>query len=85
MLRRLFGDPNGVNQYGSHMELVNLQALLFLLVVIFIMKFNEVFSDEEGRFLIMDVTLGEQRITLVNLYGPNKDDTTFFYKFDGSG
>ena len=51
----------------------------------FYYEVHDVISDEEGSFLIMDVTLGEQRITLVNLYGPNKDDTIFFYKFDGSG
>ena len=68
MLRRLYGDPNGVNQYGFHMELVNLQAY----------EVHEVISDEEGGFLIMDVTLGEQWITVVHLYRPNKDDTTIF-------
>ena len=44
----------------------------------FYYEVHDVINDEEGRSLIMDVTLGEQRITLVNLYGPNKDDTSFF-------
>ena len=34
--------------------------------------------DVNGRYIIMDITIGEQRVTLVNIYGPNRDDTDFF-------
>ena len=30
--------------------------------------------DEEGNFIIFDITIFKQRLTLVNLYGPNEDD-----------
>ena len=34
--------------------------------------------DVDGRYIIMDITIGEQRVTLVNIYGPNRDDIDFF-------
>ena len=34
--------------------------------------------DVNGRYIIMDITIGEQRVTLVNTYGPNRDDIDFF-------
>ena len=34
--------------------------------------------DEGGNFIILDITICKQRLTLVNLYGPNVDDPMFF-------
>ncbi len=34
--------------------------------------------DPGGNFLILDVTIDDKRITLVNLYAPNKDSPDFF-------
>ena len=34
--------------------------------------------DEGGNFIILDITMFKQRLTLVNLYGPNEDDPMFF-------
>ena len=34
--------------------------------------------DSEGRFIILDVTINDVRLTLVNLYGPNLDESVFF-------
>ena len=34
--------------------------------------------DEGGNFIILDITIFKQRLTLVNLYGPNEDDPMFF-------
>ncbi len=36
-------------------------------------KLHSVNKDTEGRYIILDLDLGEQRYTLVNLYGLNKD------------
>jgi exonuclease III len=36
------------------------------------------FHDEEGRFIILDIILNNQKITLVNVYGPNLDNPAFF-------
>ena len=34
--------------------------------------------DDQGRYIIIDVTINEVRLTLANIYGPNEDDTEFF-------
>ena len=38
--------------------------------------------DEGGNFIILDITIFKQILTLVNLYGPNEDDPMllFFFK-----
>ena len=36
--------------------------------------------DEGGNFIILNITIFKQRLTLVNLYGPNEDDPMFFSK-----
>ena len=41
-------------------------------------ELHSVNKDTEGRYIILDLDLYEQRYTLVNLYGPNKDDPVFF-------
>jgi exonuclease III len=33
-------------------------------------------KDEEGRFIVILVTMGEHKIKVAGYYGPNKDDTT---------
>ena len=35
-------------------------------------------GDNNGRFLILDVTVNSKRISLINIYGPNKDNPEFF-------
>ena len=35
-------------------------------------------GDNNGRFLILDVTVNSKRISLINIYGPNKDNAEFF-------
>ena len=39
---------------------------------------NKQFHDDNGRLLILDVLLGNQKVTLINVYGPNVDDSSFF-------
>ena len=34
--------------------------------------------DAEGNFLILDMTVCDKRLSLVNIYGPNKDDPSFY-------
>ncbi len=36
------------------------------------------FSDENGRYLILDSKIQGKKITLCNIYGPNKDNPDFF-------
>ena len=35
-------------------------------------------TDKNGNFLILDVTIQSQRLTLVVVYGPNRDDPSFY-------
>ena len=34
--------------------------------------------DKEGRYIIMDLDVGELILTICNIYAPNKDDPIFF-------
>ena len=45
---------------------------------------NKVEADSNGSFLIIDVSIiGLPRLTLVNIYAPNKDSPQFFYRSMG--
>ena len=35
-------------------------------------------QDTNGNFLILDMTIFNKRLSLVNIYGPNKDDSSFY-------
>ena len=35
-------------------------------------------QDENGNLLILDLTISNKRLSLINVYGPNKDDPTFY-------
>ena len=35
-------------------------------------------SDPEGNFVVVDISIENKKITLISLYGPNKDDPAFF-------
>ena len=39
------------------------------------------FVDPEGRFIIADIKVQDNTLTLVNMYAPNKDKPTFFKMF----
>ena len=39
---------------------------------------NKQYHDDKGRLLILDILIANQKITLVNVYGPNVDDSAFF-------
>ena len=44
----------------------------------FEVKVHKVEKDGNGNFIIIDLTVEDERITLLNLYAPNKDDPNFF-------
>ena len=46
-------------------------------------EIHSIIVDTNGRFVMLDITLWEQRVTLVNLYGPNNDDPDFFLNVIG--
>ena len=39
---------------------------------------HNVISDQQGRYIILDISIFQQRCTLVTLYGPNADSPEFF-------
>ena len=39
---------------------------------------HEQISDENGNYVILDITISETRFTLVTLYGPNEDNQNFY-------
>ena len=41
-------------------------------------KMNSIFTDKEGNLIILDCLINNKNITLVNLYGPNKDSPDFY-------
>ena len=41
-------------------------------------KIHNIFRDNKGNVLIVDITICNIRLTLVNLYGPNTDDPMFY-------
>ena len=40
-------------------------------------------SDSEGRYIVLDITIEQTRLTLANIYGPNNDNLDFFFQFNG--
>ena len=45
-------------------------------------KVLNTFKDNSGNLLIIDIEIENHRITLVNLYGPNIDDPSFYEKLE---
>ena len=41
-------------------------------------KIHSRFNDTNGNLLLLDIEIDEHRITLVTIYGPNKDDPGFY-------
>ena len=41
-------------------------------------EIHSVKTDDQGRFVIADVTFSNTRLTLASVYGPNSDDSDFF-------
>ena len=42
-------------------------------------KLNSSTTDPEGRFVIINISINQLTLTLVNVYGPNNDDPAFFH------
>ena len=44
----------------------------------FTFKVLKQLCDKEGRYVIIDLVVGELTLTICNIYAPNKDDPAFF-------
>lgn len=42
---------------------------------------NNTITDPEGRFIIINITIHNTPTTIACIYGPNKDDSSFFHTF----
>lgn len=42
---------------------------------------NTTIADTEGRYIIINISIDNNPITIGNIYGPNSDDPTFFQSF----
>ena len=41
-------------------------------------KIHNQIQDTNGNLLNLDITISDKRLSLINVYGPNKDDPTFY-------
>ena len=44
----------------------------------FTFQISKTYSDPEGRFIICDLTVNGEQLTLTNIYAPKNDDSNFF-------
>lgn len=54
------------------------EALQFFFKNDFELEEHNTFKDNNGNLLILDIDIDKRRLTFVNLYGPNKDDPSFY-------
>jgi len=47
------------------------------------MKINKEYHDDDGRIIILDISLNDEQLTLINIYGPNIDNPIFFENICG--
>ena len=70
------GGLNGGSNLFSAAAPVKRQVLSYCFNFTF--QISRTYCDPERRFIICDVTTVGKQLTLVNLYAPKDDDTTFF-------
>ena len=56
----------------------NKAGVAFLFNNNFTFKVLKQLCDKEGRYIIIDLVVGELTLTICNIYAPNKDDPAFF-------
>ena len=67
----------GYKMYFSH-GTSNSAGVAILIKNNFEYNVNQVISDKNGRYIILDILIEEFRISLLNLYGPNSDSPEYF-------
>ena len=48
-------------------------------------KIEQVKTDKSGSFLLINITIQERKLTLANVYGPNKDNQQFIERYSKIG
>ena len=41
-------------------------------------KVNKILKDKDGNYLIVNIMVSDKPITLINIYGPNRDNPDFY-------
>ena len=72
-IRAMWGYEVFVNSYSSQSR-----GVAILLNNTFEYKFHSKTVDDIGNMLLLDITIKEKKLTLGNIYGPNKDDPDFY-------
>ena len=72
-----------INQWGNSKGIIsnfksNSRGVAILFNNDIDLKIHQKIIDDGGNFIIVDMTIYNQRLTLVNLYGPNSDNPNFF-------
>lgn len=72
-----------INQWGNSKSIFsnfksNSRGVAILFSKEIDLQIHRKIVDDNGNFIIVDMTVYNQRLTLVNLYGPNSDSPNFF-------
>ena len=73
----LWKKDRGGEIYFSHGQR-NSKGVMVLINNNFDLNVQIVQTDPQGRWIILNMLLDNKQIWLINLYGPNKDDPSFF-------
>ena len=76
--KQQWGENAWFSNHTSNSRGVAISIRKHILVV-----FNSLFSDPNGRYLIISAKINDVPLILVNLYGPNTDDPDFFLEVFG--
>lgn len=66
------------NCYFSPAQQSNARGVTILFTQKLDYKIHSQKQDTEGNFLLLDMTVYNKRFSLINIYGPNKDDPNFY-------
>ena len=47
------------------------------------MGIYKIYADDDGRYIITDVNIGNRRLTMANIYAPNEDRPEYFENIIG--
>ena len=70
------------HEWGYNLHIIsysgNGRGVIILINNTFEYETGRVIKDQNGNFIVVELTIADKKITLVNLYGPNEDKPQFF-------
>ena len=73
---RIWSEEWGGDIYYAHGD-TNARGVCILLKSTLDFQIHQITRSPLGRYIIIDLTVNDRRLTLVNVYGPNTDDPDF--------